>query len=211
MSGAGQVEKDGFIRQKKAIRDSAKRHGYEIINFFEERGVSGTILDRPALASLLCDLEENGHGVNTVFVEKVDRLARDLMVQETIINDFKKSGFNLVSALEGEKLLSDDPTRTLIRQVFGAVAEYEKSMLVLKLRASRERKRIKEGKCEGRKSYKETDGDLVRHAKRLYRKNPVSKKRKPLLMISQELFDMGYMTRKGNAFSASQIKRLVGA
>ena len=31
-----------------------------------------------------------------------------------------------------------DPTRTLIRQVLGAVAQFEKSVIVLKLRAARE-------------------------------------------------------------------------
>ena len=32
----------------------------------------------------------------------------------------------------------------------GAIAEYDKSMTVLKLRAARERKRIQDGKCEGK-------------------------------------------------------------
>ena len=40
-----------------------------------------------------------------------------------------------------------------MRQVFGAIAEYEKSMIVLKLRGARNRKRAKTGRCEGRKPY----------------------------------------------------------
>ena len=48
---------------------------------------------------------------------------------------------------------ADDPTRTLIRQVLSAVAQFDKSMTVLKLRAARERLRRKGRRVEGRKPY----------------------------------------------------------
>ena len=38
-------------------------------------------------------------------------------------------------ALEGPDLLSGDPTRKFIRHMFGAIAEYEKDMIVFKLRS----------------------------------------------------------------------------
>jgi DNA invertase Pin-like site-specific DNA recombinase len=40
-----------------------------------------------------------------------------------------------------------------MRQMFGAIAEYEKTMIVAKLKAARQRKRIKTGRCEGRKPF----------------------------------------------------------
>ena len=90
--------------------------------------------DRPGLAALLDRLESNG--VRTVIVERADRLARDLMVQEVIVAQFVKAGARIVTA-DGVDLTSDaDPTRRLIRQVLGAVAEFEKNLLVLKLRAA---------------------------------------------------------------------------
>jgi DNA invertase Pin-like site-specific DNA recombinase len=49
--------------------------------------------------------------------------------------------------------MANDPTRILVRQMMGAVAQYEKSQIVLKLRGARLRKRAKEGRCEGRKPY----------------------------------------------------------
>jgi hypothetical protein len=49
--------------------------------------------------------------------------------------------------------MANDPTRILVRQMMGAVAQYEKSQIVLKLRGARMRKRAKEGRCEGRKPY----------------------------------------------------------
>jgi DNA invertase Pin-like site-specific DNA recombinase len=45
------------------------------------------------------------------------------------------------------------PTRKLMRQIFGAIAEYEKAMIVAKLRGARQRAKAREGRCEGRKPY----------------------------------------------------------
>jgi DNA invertase Pin-like site-specific DNA recombinase len=132
------------------------------------------------------DLEENGHGVKTILIEKVDRLARDPMVQEAIIGDLRGKGVNLISVLEGDDLLSNDPTRTLVRQVPGATAQYDKQMTVLKLRAARERKRARTGKCEGRKSLGEVAPEVLAELKRLRRK-PKGGRRKTYVAIAEEL------------------------
>ena len=39
----------------------------------------------------------HANGVKLILIEKLDRLARDLMIQETIIGDLRKYGFELVS------------------------------------------------------------------------------------------------------------------
>ena len=98
------------------------------------------------------------NGTKLVLVEKLDRLARDLMVQETIIGDLRKNGFDLISVMEPD-LLQDDPSRKLMRQIFGAIAEYEKTMIVLKLRGARVRARAKQGRCEGRKPFGYFEGE----------------------------------------------------
>ncbi len=36
-----------------------------------------------------------------------------------------------------------------MRQIFGAISEYEKSMIVIKLRGARQRKKARTGRCEG--------------------------------------------------------------
>jgi DNA invertase Pin-like site-specific DNA recombinase len=40
----------------------------------------------------------------------------------------------------------------MVRQILGAVSQFEKAMLVAKLKGARERKRTATGKCEGRKT-----------------------------------------------------------
>jgi DNA invertase Pin-like site-specific DNA recombinase len=123
-----------------------------------EEGVSGTreSADGPAWSELMTALHANGAKV--VIVERLDRLARDLMVQETIVGDLRKHGFELVSVAEPD-LMATDPTRILVRQMMGAVAQYEKSQIVLKLHGARIRKRAKEGRCEGRKPYGFYEGE----------------------------------------------------
>jgi DNA invertase Pin-like site-specific DNA recombinase len=158
-SGRGQIDGDTWDRQMEACQKYAASNDMEIVKFFREEGISGTKEDRSELARMMVMLEENGHGIKTVLIEKLDRLSRDLMVQEGIVRDLQKGKFHLTSALEGPDLLSDDPTRKLIRQIFGAIAGYDKSMIVAKLKAARERKRFPKGKegpkckCEGQKGY----------------------------------------------------------
>jgi DNA invertase Pin-like site-specific DNA recombinase len=159
-SGNGQVEGDRFTRQLKSIREYAAAHDIKIVNVYREEGTSGTKKsgERPAWCELMTALHSNG--VRTVIIGRLNRLAPELMIQETIIADLRKHGFELVSVAEPD-LLANDPTRILVRQMMGAVAQYEKSQIVLKLRGARMRKRAKEGRCEGRKPYGYYEGESV--------------------------------------------------
>ena len=159
VSGKGQIEGDGFTRQRAAIKTYAAANDCKIVREFREEGVSGTIetMDRAAWAEMMTALHANG--VRTIIVEKLDRLARDLMVQEAAIADLRKHGFTLVSVQEPD-LMANDPTRVLMRQLMGAVAQYDKSQIVAKLRGARMRKRATEGRCEGRKPYGTYEGEV---------------------------------------------------
>jgi len=152
VSGKSQIDGDGFARQETAIRSYAKAHDIKLVKVFKEEGVSGTkaITDRPAFVAMMEALHSNG--VKLVLVESLGRLARDLMVQESILHDLKRNGFQLISVAEPD-LCSDDPSRKLMRQIMGAFHEYEKQMIVVKLRGARQRTKIKRGTCEGRKAF----------------------------------------------------------
>ena len=72
-------------------------------------------------------------------VDKANRLARDLVVSETLLAEFRKLGVKVVAAEGGTDLTvdNDDPSRKMIRQILGVVSEWEKSCIVQKLRAAR--------------------------------------------------------------------------
>lgn len=150
-------EGDTFVRQMKAIKSYAAQNGMEIVRGFEEVVRGATEWEnRPAWVEMMNSL----NGVRTIVIERLDRLARDLMVQEHILRDLKDRGITLVSVAEPD-LGSDEPTRKLMRHIAGAIAEYEKAMIVSKLRGARERKRETHGKCEGRKPFGDRPGELL--------------------------------------------------
>lgn len=152
VSGLAQVEGEGFPRQLAACEDYARRNDLVIVKTFQDEGVSGKneLDNRPALRELLEELMADG--VKVVIVEKLDRLARDLIVQETIIQDFQRRGFRIISATEQE-VTSNDPTRVLIRQILGAFFEYDRKMISARLADARRRVKARTGRCEGRLPY----------------------------------------------------------
>ena len=58
--------------------------------------------------ALLAALASNG--TKLVLIERLDHPARDLMLQETIIGDLHKRGFQIISAMEPD-LCADDSSR----------------------------------------------------------------------------------------------------
>jgi DNA invertase Pin-like site-specific DNA recombinase len=158
VSGRAQEAGDGYARQLHSINRYAAANDIKIVRIFKERGVSGEkeLKDRPAFMEMLAALHANG--VRRILIERLDRLARSLLVQESIIAELKRHGFELISADEPD-LLKDDPYRVMFRQFQGAISQAEKANIVLKLRGARQRMKARTGRCEGRKPYGATDGE----------------------------------------------------
>ena len=212
VSGTGQVDGDGFPRQREAIEKYARANGIEISQEYRDEGVSGTkdMDNRPGLAAMLDAVESNG--VRLVLIERADRLARDLIVGEIILSQFRAAGVRVVSADGGVDLTvsDDDPTRRLIRQILGAVSEYDKTVTVLKLRAARARIRQKDGRCEGRKPFGSRPGEqeTIARMKELRRK-PKGESRMGYHRIAQVLNGEGLATRTGKLWSAMTVQRIL--
>lgn len=160
VSGKGQVEGDGPARQKEAVEKFCAVFGLGIPVIFSELAVSGTVeaMDRPEFVRLLESIDKLLPGAQRcIVVERQDRLARDLLVQELLISECVKRSIPVYSADRNE--LTDiastegDPTRKMLRQLFGLLAEWDKSVLVCKLRAARSRIRARGKKCEGPPAY----------------------------------------------------------
>lgn len=207
VSGKGQVTGDGFLRQFRECRAYAKDNGLQIVKLFREKGVSGTkeLDDRPALSSLFAALEDDG--VKIIVIEKLDRIARDLMVQETIVQDMQKNQYKLCSTCEPD-LNSDEPSRILIRQIFGALAQWDRAMLVLKLRGARERKKARGSRVEGQKPYgehpkKPHETEALRTMRRLRAAGTSCDK------IAEYLNANGVQARRGGAWLGCTVNRIL--
>ena len=156
VSGKGQLDGDGFPRQREAIERWCNANNARVIRWFTEEGVSGTVdsLERPAYGEML--RFAGPVTAMTIVAESASRLARDLMVSELLVQEAKRQGIEIYEAVSGMELSqSDDPTRVMIRQMLGVVSQWQKTMLVRQLRAARERKKKLTGRCEGSVSWVE--------------------------------------------------------
>jgi DNA invertase Pin-like site-specific DNA recombinase len=202
--------KDSEARQRKAIEGYAKAAGIVIVDWFYDAAVSGAdpIEARPGFVELLARIASNG--VRTIIVETANRFARDLMVQEVGFAMLRDLGVTLIAADSPSSFLDDGPTSKLIRQILGAVSEFDKAMTVAKLKGARDRVRRVRGKCEGRKGYAERVGgqELIALAQQL-RGSPDGRP-KSLRKIAAELAHRGYVTPSGRQYSASAVASMLG-
>ena len=129
-------------------------------------------------------------------------------MQETGWRFLQGLGVTLIAVDSPDSFLDKTPTAVLIRQVLGAVAQFEKAALVAKLKAARERKKAETGKCGGRRSVAELSPETVALAKKFAR-YPVNRRKRSLRDISAELMKAGHMTRNGTPYAATAIKRMI--
>ena len=203
-------DKDTLRRQRQDVTKFASTAGYELVAEYSDDGVKGAdpVDTPPGFATMLKHIASNG--VRTIIVETASRFARDLITQETGWRFLRDAGITLIAADAPDSFLDDTPTAILIRQILGSVSQFEKAMLVAKLRGARERKKAVTGKCGGRKSYVERDAATVALAKRLAR-YPVNGRKRSLREIAAELEAGGRVAKGGKRFGAAAIARMIAA
>jgi DNA invertase Pin-like site-specific DNA recombinase len=160
-------EGQGLEVQEQAIRAWARAHKHRVVLWARDEGVSGSngLETREGLLDALGALRDGT--AQGLVVYRLDRLARDLVVQETLLAEVKRLGCEVFSTSPSESAYiaddDSDPSRKLIRQVLGAVSEYERAMIALRLRMGRERKRSTGGYAYGSPPFgwKAEGGELV--------------------------------------------------
>ena len=202
------TDKDSDKRQRAAIAGFAGNNGYEVVaEFYDVASGADPFGERPGFKAMLDRIAANG--VRTILVESPDRFARDLAVQLAGHDYLRSLGVELVPASAPSFFLEDTPTAALVRQVLGAISQFEKTSLVAKLKAARERKRKETGKCGGRKSHAELNPELVALVRQLRRRGPRGDQRS-LRDISAELAARGHFNKLGNPYSAASINSMLG-
>lgn len=215
VSGQSQIDGNGLDRQLEAVRKYAEANGYEVIKIFKEEGISGTKGEehRPAFKELVSEILRDG--VDTIIVESLDRLAREYRIQEQLLIYLVSKGISLISANTGENVtqaIQADPMKKAMVQIQGIFAELDKSLLVKKLRKSREQIRKKKGKCEGRKRYGEDspeEQEVVRRIKLMRRKRKGGLKGMSLQQIADKLNEDGIRTKTGKLWRRAQVHAIL--
>lgn len=161
VSSSGQIDGGGLDRQRDTINAYCAAKGFHVLKWFSDEGVSGTVegMERPGFASMMESVSPGTAEV--IVIEQADRLARDLVVGEFMITEARRVGARVL-AVAGDVDLTNtsDPSRVLIRQVLGALAQWEKTNLVRRLRAARDRKSNQMGRrCEARPRWETKPGN----------------------------------------------------
>jgi DNA invertase Pin-like site-specific DNA recombinase len=211
VSGRGQIDGDGPERQRQSIEKFSKAHALYCRGEFYDRAVSGTItgMDRPQFSELLAYVDNRADSpedrIGAIVVERMDRLARDLMVSEVLLAECRKRNLKVFSA-DQEALIdmaSDggDPMRIAVRQIMAVLSQLEKSMIVAKLKAARDRIKASGRRCEGKKPYGHylVEKPVLQAMKDLY--DPAIGYQALANLLNQA----GYKTRRGNPWSRSMV------
>lgn len=147
----------GLEVQRAALGLWCEQQGHEIALWSRDEGISGSngLESRIGLYEALRAVESGD--VGGVAVYRLDRLARDLVLQETLLARIWSHDASAFSTdpTENETLQSgdNDPTRNLTRQILGAIAEYERALIVMRLRSGKLAKQVRGGYVGGKVPY----------------------------------------------------------
>src|SRR6476646_4106550 len=202
------ADKDSDKRQRAAIDAFAKHARFTIVDEYYDAAVSGAdpVDQRPGFAEMLQSLAANC--AKTIIVESPNRFARDLAVQLAGHDMLKALGISIIPASAPDFFTEDTPTAVLVRQVLGAIAQFEKASSVAKLAAARKRKREREGRCEGRKPLRETHPEAVALARKLRRRRPKGGQLS-LREVSKELATRGFLNELGGPYAAKSVASML--
>jgi len=172
--------------------------------------VSGAIIDRRGLVQVE---EAITGGVQAVIVHRLDRLARELLVQERLIADFTARGARLISVSEPD-LDDGSPERKFIRQMLGAVAELDKARVVARLRWGRKAKAAAGGFPGGQVAtgYRLEKGRLVvdpEEARIVKRIVALRKAGVTAYTIAKTLNAEGATTKRGKRFTPAGVNKIL--
>jgi DNA invertase Pin-like site-specific DNA recombinase len=175
---------------------------------FYDAAVSGAdpVDQRAGFVALLEHCRE--HGMGMVLVENASRFARDLAVQLAGHALLRQRGIELVPVDAPTYFTDPTPTAEMVRQILGAVSQFEKASLVAKLRGARDRMRADTGRCEGRKP---VPAEVVAEARRLARKNPKTGQTRSLREIAEELAAKGMMGPSGKPYFPASVSAMLEA
>lgn len=116
--------------QLREIQAYVQREGWEVFRIYQDKA-SGLSSDRLMLAELMRDCQ--AHKINTVVVWRLDRLYRSMKHAIVAIAQLHEMSVDLVSLKE--KIDMTDPTSQLLVHVLLAFAQWEVSVLRLRVKA----------------------------------------------------------------------------
>ena len=143
--------------QLRDIRAFCQYKGWDIVETYIDRGVSGAKASRPELNRMMADARDKKF--NAVIVWKFDRFARSASHMLKALEEFKANDIAFVSTTEN--IDTSTPMGKMVFTVVAAVAEMERAVTVERIHAGLRNAKAK-GKKLGRKFQHDIDLAVVR-------------------------------------------------
>jgi DNA invertase Pin-like site-specific DNA recombinase len=123
--------------QRRELAAVAARPGWEVVGFYEDAGISGSNgrEKRPGFDRLLNDA--TARKINMIAAWSVDRLGRSLQHLVGFLNELQALNCNLY--LHQQAIDTTTPSGRAMFQMCGVFAEFEKSMIVERVKAGQAR------------------------------------------------------------------------
>lgn len=203
-----QVEGYSIEGQITQIEQYCQFNGYELVDIYADRGISGKSMNRPELQRMLNDAK-NGK-LDCVMVYKTNRLARNTSDLLTIVEELHRQNVEFFSL--SERMEVKNSTGKLMLQILASFSEFERNTILENI-CNMQHQRALEGYYQGNlplgynnipDNKKELminqhEANIVKYIFESYAKGHGYRK------IANALNHKGYVTKKGNPFSISAI------
>jgi DNA invertase Pin-like site-specific DNA recombinase len=148
--------------QVRELKDVARRHGWRIVEMFDDNGISGSKGrdQRPSMRRLMEGIGRRDFDM--VAAWSVDRLGRSLQDLVGLLGEMHAKGIDLYLHRQG--LDTSTPAGRAMFQMLGVFAEFERAMIQERVRAGLARARA-QGKRLGRRRVSPTIEAAVRAAR----------------------------------------------
>ncbi len=127
VSSDDQVKNTSLADQIDRCRQEVTRRGWSTVAEFIEEGVSGTLLNRPALDRLHGQCRASQ--IDIVLVAKLDRFSRDELTRLLIEREFRDCGVRRL-ALDVPFETEDTPESEMFSGLLGNFAQYERKRII---------------------------------------------------------------------------------
>lgn len=203
-----QVEGYSIEGQITQIEQYCQFNGYELVDIYADRGISGKSMNRPELQRMLNDAK-NGK-LDCVMVYKTNRLARNTSDLLTIVEELHRQNVEFFSL--SERMEVKNSTGKLMLQILASFSEFEINTILENIYTGQYQRAL-EGYYQGNlplgynnipDNKKELminqhEANIVKYIFESYAKGHGYRK------IANALNHKGYVTKKGNPFSISAV------
>ncbi|MFW0760927.1 cassette chromosome recombinase CcrB [Staphylococcus cohnii] len=203
-----QVEGYSIEGQITQIEQYCQFNGYELVDIYADRGISGKSMNRPELQRMLNDAK-NGK-LDCVMVYKTNRLARNTSDLLTIVEELHRQNVEFFSL--SERMEVKNSTGKLMLQILASFSEFERNTILENIYTGQHQRAL-EGYYQGNlplgynnipDNKKELminqhEANIVKYIFESYAKGHGYRK------IANALNHKGYVTKKGNPFSISAV------